>query len=173
MTLTLKEGNLINLPTSKNYTLLADGQPVDVYHTKKFGHDITRLIIGDNPNHANTYIHDIYSGEEMYDYYTHDKATLNRVEALDGADGVICTILSGRVDVWQHDIKILKKYGVDTNVGDTRGLSGIFRFLRTAPDMMVICRDIEKYCPNAIFFNYTNENRINRGRKLCFRPVCH
>lgn len=48
-------------------------------------------------------------------------ATLDRVEALKGADGVITTILHGEVDVWQHDILIPKKYGVDTNVGDTRG----------------------------------------------------
>ena len=83
-------------------------------------------------------------------------ATLDRAQALEGADGVICTILSGGIDVWRTDIEIPKKYGVDTNIGDTRGPSGIFRFLRTAPAMMEICRDIEKYCPNAIFLNYTN-----------------
>ena len=83
-------------------------------------------------------------------------ATTNRAEALEGADGVICTILSGGIDIWRKDIEIPKKYGVDTNVGDTRGPSGIFRFLRTAPAMMEICRDIEKYCPDAIFLNYTN-----------------
>ena len=38
-----------------------------------------------------------------------------------GADAVLCTILAGGVDVWRHDIEIPKKYGVDTNVGDTRG----------------------------------------------------
>ena len=83
-------------------------------------------------------------------------ATTNRAEALEGADGVLCTILSGGLDIWRKDIEIPKKYGVDTNVGDTRGPSGIFRFLRTAPAMMEICRDIEKYCPDAIFLNYTN-----------------
>jgi len=31
-------------------------------------------------------------------------ATTDRVKALKGADGVLCTILSGDVDVWQHDI---------------------------------------------------------------------
>src|ERR1035437_2307430 len=46
-------------------------------------------------------------------------ATNNRAEALKGADAVICTILSGEVDVWRYDIEIPKKYGVDTNVGDT------------------------------------------------------
>jgi len=83
-------------------------------------------------------------------------ATTDRVEALKGADGVLCTILSGDVDVWKHDILIPEKYGVDINVGDTRGPSGIFRALRTIPVMLDICADIEKYCPNAIFLNYTN-----------------
>ena len=50
-------------------------------------------------------------------------ATTDRVEALKGADGVVTTILQGGCDVWQHDILIPKKYGVDTNVGDTRGNS--------------------------------------------------
>ena len=83
-------------------------------------------------------------------------ATMDRVEALKGADGVICTILAGDIDVWQHDILIPKKYGVDTNVGDTRGPSGIFRYLRTVNPIMSIARDIERYCPKAVFLNYTN-----------------
>lgn len=83
-------------------------------------------------------------------------ATTDRVEALKDADGVVCTILVGSVDVWRHDIEIPKKYGVDINVGDTRGPAGIFRALRTIPVMLDICRDIERYCPEAIFLNYTN-----------------
>jgi alpha-galactosidase len=83
-------------------------------------------------------------------------ATLDRREALEGAEGVVTTILHGSVDVWQHDILIPKKYGVDTNVGDTRGPSGIFRFLRTIPPMLEICEDVRKYCPKAIVLNYTN-----------------
>jgi alpha-galactosidase len=80
----------------------------------------------------------------------------NRAEALEGADGVLCTILNGDVDVWRYDIEIPKTYGVDINVGDTRGPAGIFRALRTIPVMLDICKDIEKYCPNAVFLNYTN-----------------
>ncbi|NLW60638.1 MAG: alpha-galactosidase [Firmicutes bacterium] len=83
-------------------------------------------------------------------------ATTDRVEALKDADGVVCTILVGSVDVWRHDIEIPKKYGVDINVGDTRGPAGIFRALRTIPVMLDICRDIERYCPEALFLNYTN-----------------
>ena len=83
-------------------------------------------------------------------------ATLDRKEALMGADGVVTTILHGEVDVWQHDILIPKKYGVDTNVGDTRGPSGIFRYLRTVNPILDIAADIDRYCPNAVYLNYTN-----------------
>ena len=83
-------------------------------------------------------------------------ATLDRREALEGAEGVVTTILHGSVDVWQHDILIPKKYGVDTNVGDTRGPSGIFRFLRTVNPILEIAADIGRYCPGAVYLNYTN-----------------
>lgn len=105
-------------------------------------------------------------------------ATKDRAEALKGADGVVCTILAGGVDIWKNDVLIPKKYGIDINVGDTRGPSGIFRFLRTAPVMMDICRDIERYCPDAIFLNYTNPMamlcRMMQGEsKIKVTGLCH
>ena len=83
-------------------------------------------------------------------------ATMDRKKALKGADAVLCTILAGRVDIWRHDIEIPKKYGVNINIGDTRGPSGIFRAARTIPVMLDICKDMERLCPNAILLNYTN-----------------
>lgn len=105
-------------------------------------------------------------------------ATTNRAEALEGADGVVCTILNGGVDVWRYDIEIPKKYGVDICVGDTRGPSGIFRALRTIPVMLDIVKDIEKYCPNAVFLNYTNPMamlvRAMQGQsKVQVTGLCH
>jgi len=106
-------------------------------------------------------------------------STKNRAEALEGADGVLCTILNGDVDVWRYDIEIPKTYGVDINVGDTRGPAGIFRALRTIPVMLDICKDIEKYCPNAVFLNYTNPMamlcRAMQGEFPCLKisGLCH
>jgi len=105
-------------------------------------------------------------------------ATKDRAEALKDADGVICTILAGGVNIWRSDVEIPKKYGVDINVGDTRGPSGIFRALRTIPVMLDITRDIEQYCPNAIFLNYTNPMamlcRAMQGQsKLQISGLCH
>lgn len=83
-------------------------------------------------------------------------ATTNRAEALSGADGVVITILQGGVEVFRSDIEIPMKYGVNTNIGDTRSVSGFFRALRTIPVMLDFAKDIEKYCPDAIVLNYTN-----------------
>jgi alpha-galactosidase len=93
---------------------------------------------------------------EAGDYPARVSATTDRKAALRGADGVVITILAGGVKVWRHDIEIPKKYGVDINVGDTRGPAGIFRFLRTAPVMLDILKDIERLCPGAVVLNYTN-----------------
>ena len=80
----------------------------------------------------------------------------DRRKALPGADGVLCTVFNGGIDIWRHEIEIPKKYGVDINIGDTRSVSGIFRALRNIPLLLNICRDIEELCPNAVFLNYTN-----------------
>lgn len=106
------------------------------------------------------------------------EATTDRKAALKGADAVLCTILNGDVQVWRHDIEIPKKYGVDTNVGDTRGPSGVFRALRTIPVMLDIVRDMERYCPNAILLNYTNPmamlcRAMQRKSKLQISGLCH
>ncbi|MDP3178709.1 MAG: alpha-glucosidase/alpha-galactosidase, partial [Spirochaetaceae bacterium] len=105
-------------------------------------------------------------------------ATLDRAQALDGADGVLVTVLAGGVQVWRHDIEIPKSYGVDINVGDTRGPAGIFRALRTIPVMMDILKDIERLCPGAIVLNYTNPmamlcRAMQEETKVSVTGLCH
>ncbi|MGI6208576.1 MAG: alpha-galactosidase [Anaerolineae bacterium] len=106
------------------------------------------------------------------------EATLDRAEALAGADAVLCTILAAPVSVWRHDIEIPKKYGVDINVGDTRGPAGIFRALRTIPVMLDIVKDMERLCPKAIFLNYTNPmamlcRAMQRESFILLSGLCH
>jgi alpha-galactosidase len=106
------------------------------------------------------------------------EATLNRTEALRGADAVLTTILAGSTEVWRHDIEIPMKFGVDINVGDTRGPSGIFRFLRTLPPMLEIVRDMERVCPDAVLLNYTNPmamlcGALQRQTFIRVTGLCH
>jgi alpha-galactosidase len=82
--------------------------------------------------------------------------TQDRAEALKNADIVIITINTHGVEVFRHDLEIPKQFGVDINIGDTRGPAGIFRYLRTVPVMLEIVRNIERYCPQARLLNYTN-----------------
>ncbi len=104
--------------------------------------------------------------------------TMSRAEALDGADGVVCTVFNGDIDIWRHEIEIPKEYGVDINVGDTRSIAGIFRAMRNIPLMLDICHDIEKYCPNAVFLNYTNPmsmlcRAMQSQTKVDVTGLCH
>ena len=83
-------------------------------------------------------------------------ATTDRTEVMEGADGVVSMLMAQPLEVFKNDLYICEKYGVKINVGDTRNPAGIFRFLRTAPVLMGIVDDIKKYCPNAVFLNYSN-----------------
>ena len=89
------------------------------------------------------------------------EATTDRKKALEGADGVVITVLTAGPEIFRTDVEIPARYGVDICVGDTRGPAGIFRFLRTAPVLLEICRDIERICPEAYVLNYTNPMALN------------
>jgi alpha-galactosidase len=115
---------------------------------------------------------------EMGNYPAKLEATRDRAAALKGADAVVVTILANGVDIWRHDIEIPKNYGVDTNIGDTRGPSGIFRALRTIPVMVDIIKDMEKHCPNAVMLNYTNPmvllcRAMQRSSHIPLVGLCH
>jgi alpha-galactosidase len=88
-------------------------------------------------------------------------STLNRREALDGADYVIIMIQVGGLKAFEKDIYIPLKYGVNQEVGDTLGPGGVFRGLRTVPVLIDVCRDMEELCPNALLINYANPMAIN------------
>jgi alpha-galactosidase len=115
---------------------------------------------------------------DMGNYPARVEATMDQREALNGADAVLCTILAGGTDVWRYDIEIPKKYGVDTNIGDTRGPSGVFRALRTIPVMLSIVKDMERVCPDAFLLNYTNPmamlcRAMQRESFIRLTGLCH
>jgi len=140
--------------------------------------DATLSLMDINPERLDFALKAVTKLIEAGGYPAKVEATLDRAEALKGADVVLTTILSGSTEVWRYDIEIPKKYGVDINVGDTRGPSGIFRFLRTLPDMMEIVRDMERYCPKAVLLNYTNPMAmlcaaIQRQTFIPVTGLCH
>ncbi len=83
-------------------------------------------------------------------------STLDRREALDGADYVIVMIQVGGLEAFRHDYEIPLKHGVDQCIGDTLAPGGVFRALRTIPVLVDIAGDMEELCPDAVLLNYAN-----------------
>jgi len=84
------------------------------------------------------------------------RSTTDQTDALSGADYVILTISTGRLATMYHDLEIPRKYGIHQPVGDTVGPGGLSRGLRNIPVVVEIAREMERVCPSAWFFNYTN-----------------
>lgn len=80
----------------------------------------------------------------------------DRRSVLPGCDYVINMIEVGGLATINDDYTIPLKYGVDQCIADTIGPGGIFKYLRTAPSWLAICRDIQELCPRALVINYTN-----------------
>ena len=88
----------------------------------------------------------------------------NRKDALRGANFVINAIQVGLYDPCTIiDFEVPKKYGLRQTIGDTLGIGGIMRGLRTIPVMADFARDMEEVCPDAWFLNYTNPMAILSG----------
>lgn len=88
-------------------------------------------------------------------------ATPDRRRALEGADVVINMIQVGGIDATRIDLEIPARHGVRQTIGDTTGIGGVFRALRTFPVLTAIARDMREQCPGALLLNYTNPMAMN------------
>ena len=87
-----------------------------------------------------------------------------RKDALRGSDFVINAIQVGLYDPCTIiDFEVPKKYGLRQTIGDTLGIGGIMRALRTIPVMADFAADMEEVCPDALFLNYTNPMAMLSG----------
>jgi len=88
----------------------------------------------------------------------------NRKEALRGARFVVDAIQVGLYDPCTIiDFEVPKKFGLRQTIGDTLGIGGIMRGLRTINVLEDFARDMEEVCPDALFLNYTNPMAILSG----------
>ena len=91
----------------------------------------------------------------------------NRRDALRGAEFVVNAIAVGGYEPCTViDFEIPRKYGLLQTIGDTLGIGGIFRGMRTIHVMREFAEDIEAVCPDALFLNYTNPMAILTGYML-------
>jgi alpha-galactosidase len=84
------------------------------------------------------------------------RGSLDRREALTGADVVINTIQVGGARATQADFDVPGRYGLQYTINDTINVGGVLRGLRTIPVVLGIAVDMADVCPDALFLNYTN-----------------
>jgi alpha-galactosidase len=84
-----------------------------------------------------------------------------RRAALADADFVINTVQVGMRDATRVDFAVPASYGLRQTIGDTLGIGGIFRALRTFPLLRALGEDIAAVCPTAWLLNYTNPMAMN------------
>lgn len=105
--------------------------------------------------------------------------TTDRREAITGADYVINMIqVGGYKPSTVIDFEIPKKYGLRQTIGDTLGIGGIMRGLRTIPILVGIAKDMEELAPNALLLNYSNPMAmlcmsVNRATSVRNVGLCH
>jgi alpha-galactosidase len=107
-------------------------------------------------------------------------ASLNRREALQHADFVITMIqVGGYNPATVIDFDIPKKYGLRQTIGDTLGIGGIMRGIRTVPVLRQIADDMADCCPDALLLQYVNPMAINclalskLAPQLNYIGLCH
>ena len=107
-------------------------------------------------------------------------ATLSREEALAGADFCVIAIEVGdRFALWEQDQAVPRQFGFKQVFGENGGPGGLFHALRVVPPILEICADIERICPEAWVFNYSNPmsricTTVHRAfPQLNFVGLCH
>ncbi len=88
-------------------------------------------------------------------------AHADRRESLVGADFVINIVQVGMGEATRTDFDVPARHGVRQTIGDTLGIGGIFRALRTFPLLHALGTDIAAVCPDAWLLNYTNPMAMN------------
>lgn len=88
-------------------------------------------------------------------------AHTDRREALADADFVINIVQIGMAEATRTDFEVPARHGVRQTIGDTLGIGGIFRALRTFPFLKELGQDITEVCPQAWLLNYTNPMAMN------------
>ena len=89
--------------------------------------------------------------------------TLNREEALKGADVVILSITTGGAEADFRSFEVCAKHGIPVGVGDTLGPTALSRNLRVVPVVVGIARDMARLCPKAVMLNFTNPMSVVTG----------
>ena len=85
----------------------------------------------------------------------------DRRTALEDADVVVNMVAIGGHRATVTDFEVPAGFGLRQTIGDTLGIGGIFRALRTFPFLEALAADMAAVCPDAWLLNYTNPMAMN------------
>ena len=100
-------------------------------------------------------------------------------DAVAGADFVVNAVAVGGHAATLTDFDVPERFGLRQTIGDTLGVGGIFRALRTFPVLDSIAKAMLAGCPDAWLLNYTNPMAMNvsylaaRHPRLKVLGLCH
>jgi alpha-galactosidase len=103
----------------------------------------------------------------------------DHAEALDGAAFVVSAIeVPPRERLWRSDFEITLKYGLRQPYAENGGPGGFAHAARNIGPVLKIAHDMEKYCPDAWFINFTNPmmricDAVARYSKIKVVGLCH
>ncbi len=155
------------------------GQVTDILATKELkGHGV-KLTLVDTDEKSLARM--LKVAKRIKDFNRTDivlSATTDRLKALPGADYVIAAVARSRYPLWEQDFRIPLSYGFRHCLGENGGPGALFHTLRSYELLIPICKDVEKLCPDAWFFNFTNpEARVLHGishlTKVKAAGFCH
>jgi len=107
------------------------------------------------------------------------EATLDRREALDGADYVFTLMqVGGYRPATVTDFELPKRFGLRQTIGDTIGIGGIMRGLGTIPVLLDLCSELEELSPDALVLQYVNPMAmlgwaVTRATSIRTVGLCH
>ncbi len=139
-------------------------------------YDIDKSRLKDSFNMAHNLNENINQGKaQITAHYGEEE----RKAAFENSDFVVNMIqVGGYEPSTVIDFEIPKKYGLQQTIGDTLGIGGIFRALRTIPVVLDYAHLMEDVCPKGVFLNYVNPmamvtGALLKGSKIQTVGLCH
>ncbi|MEV0824790.1 family 4 glycosyl hydrolase [Nonomuraea rubra] len=84
------------------------------------------------------------------------RSVFDRRQALRGADFVVSHLDVGGFEATLRDFEIPHRYGLRQTIGDTIGIGGVFRGLRTIPVLVELAGQMAELCPQAWLLSSTD-----------------
>jgi alpha-galactosidase len=133
------------------------GQIVDILRSADLrGRDVEVVLVDENEAALDTMTRLAKRIAEHVGSDTRLSSNTDRVPALVGADYVITAVERRRMELWEQDFRVPLSYGFKHCLGENGGPGALFHALRTIDLVVPICKDMERLCPDAWLFNFTN-----------------